>query len=213
MWKKLVILWFDWTHQFSVTEAQVLDSRQTRPYFFGVSGTKLLNVRNPKRPYHWWVCFCDEGRTLLCLLATVVSDEILSERFFKILFPATSSALATSISNFVFLKVYFMLAGLMLFFKGDFCCEACLFESGILDSTRKIRDNPYLNITTVLFDDKTLKIWWVYLIGSECIQNDSTVLYIRKWIPASLLRWSTSITFNLLPFTVLVEAACKTSTK
>ena len=34
---QLAILRYDWMHRFSVTMAQVLDSRQTRPYFQVVS--------------------------------------------------------------------------------------------------------------------------------------------------------------------------------
>jgi len=48
-----------------------------------------------------------------------------------------------------------MLDGLVLFRKGNFCSEVCLwvvFKGGILGGTHQFWGNPYLNNTTILFD-------------------------------------------------------------
>jgi len=57
------------------------------------------------------------------------------------------------VSDFVFLKIYFMLDGLILFRKGDFCSEVLyvsrvVFKGGILGGARQFWGNPYLNSTT-----------------------------------------------------------------
>ena len=58
-------------------------------------------------------------------------------------------------SVFLFLMLYFMLDGLILFRKGDFCgidVSRMIFEGSILGGTRHFRGDPYLNSTSVLFD-------------------------------------------------------------
>jgi len=54
----------------------------------------------------------------------------------------------------MFLKMYFMLNGLILFRKGDFRSgvSRVVFKGDILGGVRQFWGNPYLNSTTVLFD-------------------------------------------------------------
>jgi len=46
-----------------------------------------------------------------------------------------------------------MLDGLILFHKSDFRSKVCLKGGGILGGAHQFWDNPYLNNTTVLFDN------------------------------------------------------------
>ena len=59
------------------------------------------------------------------------------------------------VSVFLFLMLYFMLDGLLLFRKGDFCGVRCLrmiFKGRILGGAHHFQGDPYLNSTVVLFD-------------------------------------------------------------
>ena len=59
---------------------------------------------------------------------------------------------------FLFLMLYFMLDGQILFRKGDFCevnVSRMIFEGGILGGAHHFRGDPYLNSTIILFDDIT----------------------------------------------------------
>jgi len=51
-----------------------------------------------------------------------------------------------------------MLAGLILFFKVAKYVSRMIFEGGILGGAIKIWGNPYLNSTTILFDNELLHI-------------------------------------------------------
>jgi len=50
----------------------------------------------------------------------------------------------------MFLKIYFMLDGLILFRKGDFRLSRVVFKGGM----HQFWGNPYLNSTTILFNYK-----------------------------------------------------------
>ena len=87
-------------------------------------------------------------------LVTVVSEAVRLNSncsdILKILYPAICKC-------FIVFNAVYVLYGLVLFCKGDFhhikCLYRMIFEGRILGVARKFHCNPYLNGTTVPFDD------------------------------------------------------------
>jgi len=87
-------------------------------------------VRTPKGTSHWWVCCCDVKWWPFAALFGLKAcdcgqwgsewDEILSfGNFFLKVY------IQSPVSDFVILKLYLILDGLILLCKGDFCCKVC----------------------------------------------------------------------------------------